>query len=64
MEEREPDVQPPVPPDWKVVLTYVGAFAAGVVLIASGHASTTEASGYVGSFLVLYERRVGRRPDA
>jgi len=62
MEEQEPDVQPPLGSTLTAGLTYVGALVAGVVLVASGHASTAEASGYVAPFLVLYERLASHRP--
>ncbi|MGY0070217.1 hypothetical protein ACWZEH_26210 [Streptomyces sp. QTS137] len=37
-------------------MIYVSALLAGAALIVSGHASPTEASGYVAPFLVIYER--------
>lgn len=62
MEEQPVDVQGRLGASWMAPLAYVGALIAGVVLISSGQASPTEASGYVAPFLVAYERVANRRP--
>ncbi|WP_407989194.1 hypothetical protein [Kitasatospora sp. CMC57] len=42
-------------------MIYALALMAGVVLIFSGRATVTEASGYIAPFLVIYERTTPRR---
>lgn len=42
------------------MVVYVGALAAGVILIISKAASPTEASGYVSPFLLIYEKLAQR----
>jgi hypothetical protein len=63
MNHEAPQIQPssPSPPPWLVGLVYVAAIACGAVLIASGHATGAEASGYIAPFLVIFERLTGHR---
>lgn len=56
MEEARPQGQVLGMPGWATGLAYVIAPLTGVALVVSGHASVSEASGYIAPFLVVYER--------